>query len=47
MLSQDLIRLIRSKAISDSDLQRATIFTLDAVANDGVGGVDAARTGKG
>ena len=33
MLSQDLIRLIRSKAISDSDLQRATIFTLDAVAN--------------
>ena len=33
MLSHDLIQLIRSKAVTDSDLQRATIFTLDAIAN--------------
>ena len=33
MLSQELIQLIRNKAISAADLQRATIYTLDAVAN--------------
>ena len=33
MLSHDLIQLIRSKPITASDLQRATLYTLDAVAN--------------
>jgi hypothetical protein len=33
MLSQDLVQLIRGKPITPGDLQRATIFTLDAVAN--------------
>jgi 2-methylcitrate dehydratase PrpD len=33
MLSNDLIQCIRNKPITDSDLQRATIFTLDAIAN--------------
>ena len=33
MLSNDLIQCIRKKPITDSDLQRATIFTLDAIAN--------------
>lgn len=32
-LSQDLVSLIRSKAISDADRHRAAIFMLDAVAN--------------
>jgi len=32
-LSQQLISLIRAKEISDADLHRAAIFTLDAVAN--------------
>ncbi|MFT5501222.1 MAG: 2-methylcitrate dehydratase PrpD [Woeseiaceae bacterium] len=32
-LTQQLIRLIRDKGISDSDLQRAAFFTLDAIAN--------------
>ena len=33
MLSHDLIQLIRTKAVTDRDLQRAAIFTLDAIAN--------------
>ena len=32
-LSQQLISLIRTKEVSESDLHRAAIFTLDAVAN--------------
>ena len=32
-LTQQLIALIRAKSVSDSDLQRAAIFTLDAVCN--------------
>jgi 2-methylcitrate dehydratase PrpD len=33
MLSRDLIQLIRRKPITVSDLQRAAMFTLDAIAN--------------
>jgi 2-methylcitrate dehydratase PrpD len=33
MLSEQLIKLIRSKTVSAEDLQRASIFTLDAIAN--------------
>ena len=33
MLSHDLIQLIRNKPVTESDLQRASIYTLDAVAN--------------
>ena len=33
MLSNDLIQLIRNKPVTDADLQRASIYTLDAVAN--------------
>jgi 2-methylcitrate dehydratase PrpD len=32
-LTQQLIRIIRNKAISQSDLDRAAVFTLDAIAN--------------
>ena len=32
-ITQQLITLIRNKAVSDSDLQWAAFFTLDAIAN--------------
>jgi hypothetical protein len=32
-ITQQLITLIRNKAVSDSDLQRAAFFTLNAIAN--------------
>tara|TARA_B110000211_G_scaffold217274_1_gene261017 strand:- start:1738 stop:1911 length:174 start_codon:yes stop_codon:yes gene_type:complete len=32
-ITQQLITLIRNKAVSDSDLQRAVFFTLDAITN--------------